>query len=112
MTTESEIQAAIRTALGQLPDVVLWRNHVGKVQDQRGQWHAFGLAVGSADLIGMLRPRGRLFALECKSARGALRPEQKSWLALVRAWGGFAAVVRSPAEALAALERARAGALE
>lgn len=110
--SEAEIQAAIRVALGQTPDVLLWRNHVGRVQDERGRWHPFGLAPGSADLVGLLAPSGRWLALEVKSDRGALRPEQRDWLAMVRRAGGFAAVVRSVDEAMAAVARARAGASE
>lgn len=110
--SESEIQAAIRAALGRLPDVCLWRNHVGQLTDAGGRTHPFGLAVGSADLIGVLAPSGRLIALECKTPAGRLRPEQRSWLAVVRRFGGFACVVRSVEEALAAVERARKGALE
>jgi len=107
--SESEIQAAIRAALGRLPDVCLWRNHVGQLTDTNGRPHRFGLAVGSADLIGVLAPSGRLIALECKSPTGRLRPEQRDWLAVVRRFGGFACVVRSVEEALAAVERARRG---
>jgi hypothetical protein len=109
---ESQIQAAIRVALGKLPDVRLWRNHVGAVQAIDGTTHRFGLAVGSADLVGILAPSGRMIALECKSETGRLRPEQRAWLQLVRDAGGFAAVVRSAEEALAAVERARNGAVE
>ena len=110
--SESEIQAAIRAALGRLPDVCLWRNHVGQLTDVTGAVHPFGLAVGSADLIGVLAPSGRLIALECKSPTGRLRREQRDWLAVVRKFGGFACVVRSADEALAAVERARNGASE
>lgn len=106
---ESEIQVAIRAALGDLPDVCLWRNHVGQLTDVTGAVHPFGLAVGSADLVGVLAPSGRLIALECKTPAGRLRPEQRSWLAVVRRFGGFAAVVRSVEEALKAIERARRG---
>ena len=35
---------------GDLPDVCLWRNHVGQLTDVTGAVHPFGLAVGSADL--------------------------------------------------------------
>lgn len=110
--SEQEIQSAIRAALGREPDVLLWRNHVGAVQDLRGRYHTFGLAPGSADLVGILRPSGRLLALECKSAAGRLRPEQRAWLAVVRDFGGFAAVVRSVQDALDALARARRGEAE
>lgn len=110
--TESEIQAAIRTALGRLPDFLCWRNHVGALDDARGRRHVFGLCPGSSDLIGLLMPAGRFVALEIKTPDGRLRPEQRAWLALIRRGGGFAAVVRSPADALAAIDRARSGASE
>ena len=67
----------------------------------------YGLAVGSADLIGCLG--GRFIALEVKAAAGRTSPEQRQWLDLVRRNGGFAAVVRSVDEARAAIARARRG---
>jgi hypothetical protein len=70
----------------------------------------YGLAVGSADLIGCLD--GRFVALEVKAAAGRTSPEQRQWLDLVRRNGGFACVVRSVDEARAAIARARKGAHE
>jgi hypothetical protein len=114
---EAEIQHAIREALGQELDLVLWRNAIAHAE----KWDATsgavshvraGLPDGSADLVGVLAPSGRWFALEVKSEKGRLRPAQVQWLALVRRMGGFAAVARSVAEARAALGRARAGASE
>lgn len=115
--SESQIQADIRLALGLEPGLVLWRNSVGVTRS----WDATtgaervvhaGLPVGSADLVGILTLTsgvGRFLALEVKSARGRLRPEQVTWLELVRRMGGFAAVVRSVDEARAAVWRARRG---
>lgn len=107
MTAEREIQAAVRLALGSDPGLVLFRNSVGFAADTNQR---FGLAVGSADLIGVCD--GRFIALEIKSATGRLSPEQKRWAELVRSKGGFVAVVRSVDEALAAVERCRAGGME
>ncbi len=110
---EREIQRDIREALGQEPDLVLWRNNVGVAQftkQGRKQTVAYGLAPGSADLVGILA--GRFFALEVKTATGRASEEQRLWLNLVRAKGGFAAIVRSVDEARAALGRAREGASE
>ena len=104
--SEGAIQDAIRVALSDEPGLVLWRNNVGTAE-HRGQRVRYGLAPGSADLVGCLD--GRFVALEVKTATGRAAPEQKLWLDLVRRYGGFAAIVRSVAEARAAVARARAG---
>jgi hypothetical protein len=104
--SEGAIQDAIRVALSDEPGLVLWRNNVG-IAEHRGQRVRYGLAVGSADLVGCLD--GRFVALEVKTATGRAAPEQKLWLDLVRRYGGFAAIVRSVDEARAAVARARAG---
>ncbi len=104
---------AVRLALGADPALVLWRNNVGVAEHWNGrdvQRVRYGLAPGSADLVGALAPSGRWFALELKTADGRVTAEQETWLALVRRMGGFAAVVRSVPEALAALKRAKGGA--
>ena len=107
--SESTIQRDIRLALGSDPDVVFWRNNCGVATFGRTKVR-YGLAVGSSDLIGSVC--GRFAALEVKSATGRAREEQERYLALVRKKGGFAAIVRSPAEALAAVARCKAGASE
>lgn len=104
--TESAIQSAIRQAVNLDGRARIVRNAVGYAADTKVR---YGLGVGSADLVGILVGSGRVFALEVKTPIGRLRPEQKAWLAAVRQKGGFAAVVRSPEEALAALERALQG---
>jgi len=116
MNAETSIQDAIRAALGTEPDVVLWRNTTGQTQE----WSAtggvrhirYGLAKGGADLVGILAPSGRWFALEVKTLTGRAADEQRKFLALVRRMGGFACVARSVEEARAALARARQGASE
>ena len=55
---------------------------------------------------------GRFVALEIKTEDGKVEPHQEAWLQGVRERGGFAAVVRSPLQALAAIRRARNGASE
>lgn len=107
--SEGQIQDAIRLALTDEPGLVVWRNNTG-VAEHRGARVRYGLAVGSADLIGCLG--GRFVALEVKAAAGRVAPEQRQWLDLVRRNGGFAAVVRSVDEAHAAIARARKGAHE
>jgi hypothetical protein len=104
---ESVALTQIRLALGDQPGVILWRNSTGVARAASGHHVRYGLAVGSADLIGIVD--GRFVALEVKSDSGRLRPEQELYLELVRKHGGFAAVVRDGAEALAAIARCRAG---
>lgn len=104
--TEGALQDSIRLALADEPGLVLWRNNVG-IAEHRGARVRYGLAVGSADLVGILN--GRFVALEIKTPTGRASAEQKLWLALVRQRGGFAAVVRSIDEARRAIARARLG---
>ena len=110
--TEAQIQQHIRL-LSRGP-VRLWRNNVGRLPDPRtGRLVSFGLAPGSADLIGwrtmvitpdMVGQRVAVFcSVEVKAPRGRLRPDQAAWLAAVQAAGGIACVARSPEEAAAAL---------
>ena len=106
---ELDIQTRIRNTLGKCEDLALWRNNTGQLLDSRGRPVTFGLAVGSADLIGILAPTGRFVALEIKQPRQKAKPHQDQWLAVVRSLGGFAAVVTSEEEALRAIERARQG---
>lgn len=113
---ERDIQHAVRLALGKDPRVVLWRNDVGQVERKlpngRTIHTRYGLCVGSSDLIGILRPSGRFLALELKTETGRPTDEQRLFLDLVRAAGGFACIVRSVEDAIAAIERASAGATQ
>lgn len=123
-TPESKLQRDIRAAFAHMPDLWCYRNNQGTFQVRPGEWHHFGLPKGSADLICSLRVRAflanrpphppldlaRFVALETKSAAGKLTKEQRDWGRSVQVGGGFYAVVRSVAEAMAAIERARQGA--
>lgn len=106
---EKSIEQEIRLALSAAaPDLVLWRHSASKgVHDDQGNFFRGGLPPGAPDLIGILK--GRWFSLETKSAKGRLTEQQAVFHRLIWRFGGFAAVVRSPREALDALERARRG---
>lgn len=110
------------------PRLVLWRNNVGVAHYPGAAGSAavrYGLAPGMPDLVGILdtpsvafaRPaaRGRFIGLEVKRPALDGRPPgrvsrvQEQALRLIRAFGGFAAVVRSVDDACAAIERAAAG---
>ena len=103
---ETTIQQQIRLAVGTHPEVRLFRNQVGSLPDPRtGRLVTFGLAKGSADLIGwrtitvtpeMVGTRLAVFtSIEVKTPTGRLRPEQQAWLGIVRGSGGIAGVARS-----------------
>jgi hypothetical protein len=99
-------------ALGLEADVKLFRNNVGVASFQGGAKVRYGLLPGSADIIGILHPLGRLISLECKTPTGRLTDDQEKWRRMVIRMGGFACVVRSVEEARGAIARARMGAHE
>lgn len=108
---ETDLQQRIRLALGTLAELRIFRNQVGSLPDPKtGRPVQFGLARGSADLIGwrtvtvtpdMVGQRLAVFtSIEVKTPRGRLTPEQHNWLLAVQAAGGIAGVARSVADAL------------
>ena len=107
---ETELQQRIRLALGTRSDLRLFRNQVGQLPDPRtGRPVQFGLARGSADLIGwriititpsMVGSQVAVFtSIEVKTPTGRIRSEQQAWLACVQQCGGIAGVARSIADA-------------
>jgi len=107
---ETDLQQRIRLALGTHPDARLFRNQVGSLPDPRtGRPVQFGLARGSADLIGwrtititpeMVGQRLAVFtSIEVKTERGRVRPEQHAWLSTVQQSGGIAGIARSVQDA-------------
>jgi hypothetical protein len=87
-----------------------WRGDVTRLKDgsiliRRPMIVHFGLATGSADLIGwapyVCQPTdvGRTMAVflsvEAKAAKGRMRAEQQAWLTAVKAAGGIGIVARS-----------------
>jgi hypothetical protein len=112
--SETTLQQQIRLALGTRPDARLFRNQVGSLPDPRsGRLVTFGLARGSADLIGwrtvvvtpdMVGQRLAVFtSIEVKTPTGRIAPAQQHWLGAVRGAGGIAGVARSVTDAEALL---------
>ena len=109
MASEQTIQQQIRLACSRGP-VRLHRNNTGTLRDQHGRPVQFGLAKGSADLIGwttrtitpdMVGQQVAVFtSIEVKTATGRLRPDQRQWLEAVQAAGGIAGVARSVEDAM------------
>lgn len=108
---ETTLQQQIRLALGTRPDTRLFRNQVGSLPDPRtGRLVTFGLARGSADLIGwrtvtvtpdMVGQRLAVFtSIEVKTPTGRIAPAQQHWLGAVQQAGGIAGVARSVTDAV------------
>ena len=111
---ETTLQQEIRLAVGTRPDLRLYRNNCGSLPDPRtGRLVTFGLARGSADLIGwrtitvtqaMVGTRLAIFtSIEVKTPTGRVRPEQQAWLEAVHQAGGIAIIARSVPDAELAL---------
>jgi hypothetical protein len=107
---ETTLQQQIRLALGTRPDARLFRNQVGSLPDPRtGRLVTFGLARGSADLIGwrtvvitrdMVGQRLAVFtSIEVKTPTGRVSPQQQAWLSVVQGAGGIAGIARSVTDA-------------
>ena len=60
-------------------------------------------------MIGVVRG-GRVIAIEVKRPGENPTPQQRAWLIACYRWGGFAAVVRSVDDAMAALAASERGA--
>jgi hypothetical protein len=113
---ETTLQQQIRLAVGSRSDLRLFRNQVGSLPDPRtGRLVTFGLARGSADLIGwrtvvvtpeMVGQRIAVFtSIEVKTRTGRLAPAQQHWLQAVKAAGGVAGVARSVGDALQIIDQ-------
>lgn len=86
----------------------LFRNNVGRLQDRRGTWVAYGLAPGSPDLVGwipvtitpdMVGTRVAVFlGVEAKTPTGTLSDEQRAFLRALGASGAVSGVVRCEAD--------------
>ncbi len=107
---ETTLQQKIRLALGTRDNTRLFRNQCGALPDPRtGRLVTFGLARGSADLIGwrtivvtpdMVGQRIAVFtSIEVKTPTGRIAPAQQHWLQAVRSAGGLAGVARSVSDA-------------
>lgn len=103
VVSETLLMLAIRDALLATGRVLLWRNNCGKLPDRNGRWIAYGLGVGSPDLVGALRPSGRMIAVEVKLPGSKPTPEQIAWHRAANSAGVLVVLAHSVDEALAAL---------
>lgn len=112
--SEQSIQQLIRLKLSN-GSVRLLRNNTGVLQDKNGRPVQFGLAKGSADLIGwktvtvtpeMVGQQVAVFtSIEVKTPTGRIRPEQEQWMKVVRGAGGIAGIARSVEDAEALVQQ-------
>lgn len=111
--TESTAQAETIAALNRLPGVRVARNNVGRLQDRNGTWVAYGLGVGSPDIVGIytaelchnpLCPVALAFGVEMKSETGKLRHEQELWRDAMQRRGLPTFLARSAEEAVRQVE--------
>jgi hypothetical protein len=114
---ESNTQKLIQLALSEA-GYTFWRNttamaYVGRIVHKDAttitlanyQVIEAGLAVGSADLIG-IGPDGVFVAIEVKRPKGGrVSPEQTRFINAVLSKGGIAGVARGPEEALQLLSQ-------
>ena len=112
---ETNIQQRIRLALGTRDDVRLFRNQVGQLPDPRtGRPVQFGLAKGSADLVGWKtvtitpdmvgRDVAVFTSLEIKTPKGRATENQQAWMNCVERAGGIAGIARSVEDAAQILD--------
>ena len=112
---ETTLQQEIRLALGQLPDLRMFRNQVGQLPDLRtGRPVQFGLAKGSSDLIGFKtveiteehigQKLAQFVSIEVKTQKGKPTEIQKNWLQCIKSAGGISGIARSIEDAKKILE--------
>lgn len=99
--SETAIMVAIHDEFVRSGKLWIQRNNTGQIGRVR-----FGLGVGGADLVSLIKGPGRGFAVEVKTPTGRMTNEQECWARGWRAAGGIYACVRSVDEAMAALEEA------
>ena len=124
--TEHAIQQKIHLALGQRPDLRIWRQNTGQAWtgsqcvmiSTAGTVHLnpgdcvirkahpirFGLPGGS-DLLGIMAPVGRILAVEVKSATGRQSEQQHAFQVMIERFGGVYILARSVAEAETGIQR-------
>ena len=80
---------------------------VGSTPSGAARYIRYGLCAGASDIIGIVKPTGRFLALEVKIGKADATPYQASFIRMVLEMGGYAAVVRSVDDALAAVAEAK-----
>lgn len=102
---EREIQHSILVAWGAHPRVRIARINTGKAFPPKSrQLVTFGVP-GTGDIVGLIKPSGRMVHLECKTLTGRARDAQLAMQRVIREFGGIYEFVRSLADADAVFAR-------
>lgn len=95
---EADVQHAVLLAWGSHPRLRLARINTGKAYPPGSdRLVTFGVP-GTADVMGILAPTGRLVCIELKSAKGRQREDQKRFERIVTQYGGAYCLARSLAD--------------
>ena len=95
-TRENKVQHEILEAWGAHPRIRIARVNTGAAMI-KGRLVRFGVP-GTADIMGLIAPSGRMLAIECKSATGKQRKAQEVFQRVVTSMGGLYLVARSLAD--------------
>jgi hypothetical protein len=98
--SEAGIQAQILLAIGRMPELMIWRQNVGKFRLDTGRVISFGVA-GCPDIIGCYK--GRFVGIEVKTPKGRQSDQQINFQAAVERAGGIYILARSVDDAVSAL---------
>jgi hypothetical protein len=101
---ETDLMRLIKHELNLSNRCRLLRNTVGYDKEKKVKYGY----VGSPDLWGIL-PNGRCFAIEVKTPKGRIRPEQVQWWTSAYKWGMQGGVARSLEGAWRLLKEAEEG---
>ena len=98
---EAHTQRAILAAWGAHPRLRIARVNTGAAM-LKGRLVRFGVP-GTADIVGLIAPTGRLLMIEVKAAKGKQRDAQVVMQRVMTAFGGLYIVARSVADVDTAL---------
>lgn len=99
--SEAHVQHAILAAWGSHPRIRIARINTGVARfgDRTVRFNP----PGTADIVGLIAPTGRMLMIECKSATGKQRDAQRTMERVVTAFGGLYILARSLEDVDAAL---------
>ena len=92
---EAFILRDVLAAWGNHPRLRIARTNTGGAMI-KGRFVLFN-PPGTADIVGLIAPTGRMLMIECKAPRGVQSPEQKTMQRIVERFGGLYVLARDVA---------------